>query len=308
MEFKVKILGSNAASFAYGRHHTSQALYLDGEIYLIDCGEGTQIRMADFQVKPGKLKHIFISHLHGDHCLGLPGLLSSLHLSSRQEDLHIHGPAGLDEWLTTYWRISGAVLSYKVHFHLILPEPLALIHEDKRVRVYTLPLEHRIPTTGFIFEEKIRTYSIQRNSLPEDVKPIELSQLATGHSVLNEDGTTKYKLEDHTLAPRKGRKYDYCSDTRFDLKLVPLLGGVQLLYHEATFGEDGKEKAVKTYHSTACQAATIANDANVQQLLIGHFSSRYENASELLIQAKQIFPNTELAIEGLIFEIPMPIL
>lgn len=306
MEFKVKILGSNAASFAYGRHHTSQAVYADGEVYLIDCGEGTQIRMQAEQVRPGKLHNIFISHLHGDHCLGLPGLLSSLHLSGRKAPLTIYGPAGLDEWLTTYWRISGAVLSYPVFFKPIEPQPLALIHEDARVRVYTLPLDHRLPTTGFVFEEKIRSFALLRHTLPADVLPKELAALATGNNVYHPDGEIKYDYRNHTAAPRPARRYAYCSDTRPNPALIDLLDGVSLLYHEATFGDDGQDRAALTFHSTARQAAQIALQANAGHLLIGHFSSRYEDPYPLLDQAREVFGHTDLALEGLTFEVPLP--
>lgn len=302
-EFKIKILGSNAASFAHGRHHTSQALYFGADLYLIDCGEGTQIRMQQHQVKPGKLSHIFISHLHGDHCLGLPGLLSSLHLSGRLADMHIYGPPGLDEWLTTYWRVSNSVLSYKVHFHRIVNEPLATVFENDDLIVRALPLDHRIQTTGFLFQEKIKFYPLLREKLPADILPHQINQLVKGQNVLDEHGAIKYAFQDFTGEPHKPRTYAYCSDTRYLDHLAELVHGVDLLYHEATFVADREERALTTFHSTALQAAMVAKAAKAKELIIGHFSSRYETLDAHLQEAKTVFEHTKLAIEGEVFTI-----
>lgn len=303
-EFKVKILGSNAASFAHGRHHTAQALSIGNDTYLMDCGEGTQIQMLKHGVKWGRLNTIFISHLHGDHCLGLPGLLGSMDLGGRVGALHIVGPAGIREWLTTYWRITHTVLNFKVTYTEVDTTVHAPVYEDNHVRVSTLPLDHRIPTTGYLFQEKLRSHKLLRGTLPTVMKPEHLAALALGNDVLAEDGTVLFNWKEHTQPYREPRSYAYCSDTRFKPALADLIAGVGLLYHEATYDDAEALRAPATFHSTAREAAQLAALAGAQKLIIGHFSSRYKTVEGHLQQAKSVFAETELALEGEQFEVP----
>lgn len=305
-DFKVKILGSNAASFAQGRHHTAQAITLDNETYLVDCGEGTQLRMIQHHVRWARLNTIFISHLHGDHCLGLPGLISSMELGGRLAPLTIIGPEGLREWLTTYWRITQAMHSFPITIEEVQAVSSQLVFEDARVKVETIPLDHRIATTGFLFTEKLRSAKLNRQSLPADVKPEELASLGMGLSVYNADGSLKYDVANHTTPFRSSRSFAYCSDTKYSEAIIPVIQDVSLLYHEATYTDAHAEQAGNRYHSTAREAATIAKKANAHQLIIGHFSSRYSSLDDHLYQARQVFRNSQLALEGEVFEVQLP--
>jgi ribonuclease Z len=302
--FKLTILGSSGALPAYGRFPTSQYLTIQNRHFLIDAGEGTQMQMGLYNVGAFRINHIFISHLHGDHYLGLMGLLFSMHLQRRETDVHLYGFRGLDEILVTQMKHSRSVLNFKVIFHTLNEGASEIVFEDEALSVATIPLDHRLPTSGFLFREKDRGLRIDKGKLKEGMLLQHIVQLKRGEDVLDEKGGVLYRSSDYTLPARSSRSYAYCSDTQPRANITQQVSGVDLLYHEATFMEDEKEKARETHHSTAGEAAIVAREAGVKRLLIGHFSARYKELSTVLEEARKIFPETHLATEGTIFEIP----
>ncbi len=296
--FTLTILGAGSATPTLRLHPTAQLLTIGTDYALIDCGEGTQFRLIEQKIRPGRLRYIFISHLHGDHYFGLAPLLSTLNLGGRTEDLYLFGPRGLDEVLTTIFRVSNSRLGYNLHFQVVDPDQPTLILDHPTVTVESIPLQHRIDCTGYLFREKPAKLHLLRDKLPADVPVHYLRQLKDGQDVLDADGQVLYRAADFTEPGPKPRAYAFCSDTRYVEALVPLLRGVDLLYHEATFLEDNAQRAAEVYHSTAKQAATIAAQAGVGRLLIGHFSSRYKEFGGFVDEARSIFPHTDLAIEG----------
>jgi ribonuclease Z len=301
--FEVTILGSNSASFAYNRHHTSQIININQQMFMVDCGEGTQLQLARYKIKTNKLSHIFISHLHGDHYFGLMGLISTMHLHGRTADLWLYGPRGLAEIITLQLKHSDTRLNYKIHFQEIDTEVAAVIAETDLVTIESLPLEHRIRCSGFIFKEKPKKRKIVKEKLPPNMTLLKIGTLKRGEDVYDDEGNLIIKYEDVTLPPKKSRTYAYCSDTRYNEKIIPYIQGVDMLYHESTFLDDMESRAVETYHSTARQAATIALKANVGKLVLGHFSSRYKEIIPLLEEAKTVFAQSYLSIEGETFYI-----
>lgn len=298
MSFSIKILGSNSATPAYDRHHTSQYLNIQKHYFLIDCGEGTQMQLQRYKCRVLKVNHIFISHLHGDHYLGLMGLLFTMHLLKRSSDLHLYGPRGLDEIISLQLKYSDSVLNYNLIFHELNPNVPDLIFEDKILEIHSFPLNHRIPCTGFLFREKPKPVRINKEVLPEDLPLQQIARLKKGLDVEDEDGKLLFKNEELTLPPRKSRSYAYCSDTKYDESIIPIIKHVDLLYHEATFLKEKAIWADKTYHSTTQQAGEIAKAAKVEKLIIGHYSARYKDLKPFLEETKQYFKNTVLAIEG----------
>ena len=301
MQFELQILGSGSATPMVGRHPTAQILGVGEGRYLIDCGEGTQLRMLEHRRRFSTLRVIFISHLHGDHYFGLFGLLSTLSLQGRQEPLLVVGPPGLEFVLTTQALHSQLQLSYPLTFVPVDTEAHAVVYEDALVRVSSLPMRHRVPCCGYLFEEQPRRAKLLKERLPPTLTPTELAQLAQGHDLPAEPATGRPALahaDVSTPAPPP-RRYAFCSDTLFTPSLAGLIQGVDLLYHEATFLDDMRERAATTHHSTARQAAELARAAHAHRLLIGHFSSRYKQLDAHLQEAQAIFPWTELATEGL---------
>ena len=298
MSFKVTILGSSGALPAYGRHPASQLVEIQSRYFLVDCGEGTQMRLMRLQVNFHRINHIFISHLHGDHYLGLMGLIFTMHLQRRVNDLHVYSHRGLDEIITTQLRYSRSAPVFKIVFHLLDKGVQQIIYEDEAMTVETIPLSHKIRCSGFLFKEKAKPRRIDKSKLPQGLLIQQLAGLKDGRDVIDESGTVLYTNESLTLPPRKLRSYAYCSDTVYDEALVAQIRNVDLLYHEATFMTEEEAKARDTKHSTAKQAATIALLAAADKLLVGHFSARYKDLMQLLEEAKTIFPNTSLAIEG----------
>jgi ribonuclease Z len=266
--------------------------------FLVDCGEATQMQLMRLQVNFHRINHIFISHLHGDHYLGLMGLIFTMHLQRRVNDLHVYSHRGLDEIITTQLRYSRSAPGFKIIFHLLEKGSKEIIFEDDAITVETVPLSHKIRCSGFLFKEKNKPRRIDKSKLPPGLLIQQLAGLKDGRDVVDESGTTLYANEELTLPPRKSRSYAYCSDTMYDEGLVNQIRSVDLLYHEATFMTDEEQKARDTQHSTARQAATIASLAGVERLLVGHFSARYKDLTPILDEAKAIFPNTSLAIEG----------
>lgn len=298
MTFSVTILGAGSATPTLTSHASSQAVQLGSDYYLIDCGEGTQYRLLEQKIRPGRLKGIFITHLHGDHYFGLFGLLTSLSLGSRKEDLLLFGPKGLSEILTEVFRQSDTRLSYYLDFREIDAENTGLIYETSAFSVSTLPLRHRIPCTGFLFREKIGERNLIKERILPEMSHEALRMLKAGQDILDERGEIRYASDNFTTPPLPPRAYAYCSDTIFRPELAPYLKAVDCLYHEATFREENLPRAAKTHHSTAGQAATLAKDTGVKKLLIGHLSSRYTDAAPSLDEARAIFPETFLATEG----------
>lgn len=298
MSFSVTILGSSGALPAYGRHPSSQFVEIQNKCFLIDCGEAAQMQLMRFDMNYHRINHIFISHLHGDHFLGLMGLLFTLHLQRRANDLHLYAHRGLDEIITAQLRYSQSVSSFKIIFHVIEPDARYIIFEDDTLTIETIPLIHKLPCSGFLFREKPKPRRIDKTAIPEGLKLQHMAALKRGEDIMDDSGNILHSNSALTFPPRKSRSYAYCSDTCYNPGMAAQLQEVDLLYHEATFTQDELSKAIETRHSTAAQAATIAKEAAVQQLLIGHFSARYRDLAPLLEEAKNIFPNTQLAIEG----------
>ena len=298
MKFSLTILGVNSATPAHGRFPTAQILQLDNKFFLIDCGEGAQIRMSDFGIPRHKIHQIFISHLHGDHIFGLPGLLFSLSLNNRKAPLEIFSPPGMKEIMQTLLEFTGSYLPFPLIFHELDPARQELIFENNGMTVHTIPLRHRIPTCGFLFREKQR----QRNIRSEKIQEYQLSvpqikAAKAGENITLDDGRLILN-EELTKAPPPPRSIAYVSDTIFHPPILPQIQGVDLLYHEATFLHELLETAEITMHTTARQAAMMAEMAGAGKLVIGHYSSRYTDMQPLLNETRQVFPNTELGEEG----------
>lgn len=303
MSFNITILGSSGALPAYGRYPSSQLIEIRNRYFLVDCGEGAQMQLMRFQANLHRINHILISHLHGDHYLGLMGLIFTMHLLRRTNDLHLYSHRGLDDIITAHLRHSHSVPSFKIIFHQMEKDMQETIFEDDALLIQTIPLTHKIRCSGFLFKEKIKPRRIDKNKLPKGLLIQQIANLKKGHDVVDKKGTIIYKNEDLTLPPRRSRSYAYCSDTAYNESIIELIRGVDILYHEATFGIDEQSKASETQHSTAAQAAIIAKKAEVHKLLIGHFSARYKDLTPLAEEARNIFQPVELAIEGGVFSI-----
>lgn len=298
MSIRVKILGSNSAAPAHRRHQTSQVIFIEGQLYLMDCGEGTQLLLKRYQVKIQKINNIFITHLHGDHYLGVMGLLSTLHLTGRKKSLNLYAPPGLAEIISVQLKYSETVFNYEINFIPIDPTKNIIVHEDDFVSVSTIPLNHRIPCAGFLFTEKPKKRRIIKEKLPEEFSVRNIIKLKNGEDILDKDGNILFNNLDLTSPAKRTYQYAFCSDTKYDESIIPLIKGVDLLYHESTFTDEHKDRAALTYHSTAKQAATIALKAEVGKLILGHFSIRYMDLEPLRTEARMIFENSDLAIEG----------
>lgn len=296
--FELLILGSSSASPTSERNSSAQLLNIAERYFLIDCGESTQIQLRKYKAKFQSIDHIFISHLHGDHFFGLPGLLGSMHLLGRKQDLNIYCPSELKSLMDMINTVSQTHLNYKINWHFTTNKGLHLIFEDTKVQVFSFPLKHRIYCTGFLFREKPLTRKIDKYKLERlHISLADIHALKAGKDVVNQEGQL-IKNADATLTPPDPRSYAYCSDTIFDPSITEYISGVDLLYHESTFLEDHTERAKKTFHTTAQQAAEIASMANVKQLLLGHFSARYTQLEEFISQAAPVFKNCELAVDG----------
>jgi len=270
--------------------------------YMIDCGEGTQIRMRQMNVKTNRMGRIFISHLHGDHVFGLIGLISSFGMLKRTADLHIHSPNGLDQIMEPQLQFFCDDLPFKVIFHSFDTKKNDLIFEDRSVQVFSIPLKHRVPASGFLFEEKPRDRHIKRDMIDfYNIPTWRIPKIKQGEDFITNEGEI-IPNEKLTLPPEKPKRFAYCSDTAYYEKIIPIITDVDLLFHEATFMDNEAARAKSTMHSTAAQAATIAQKANVRKLIIGHYSARYANKNGLLHEAKAIFENTVLGEDLKIYE------
>lgn len=301
--FKLTILGSSGALPAYGRFPSSQHLTIQNRNFLIDCGEGVQLQLARYNISIHKISHIFISHLHGDHYLGLTGLLFSMHLQKRESDLHLYSFKGLDEILMAQMKHSQSVLNYKIIFHTLYENKVEHIYEDDLLTVETIPLDHKIKTSGFLFREKPKPFNIDKGKLQEGTPLQHIVLLKKGEDIYDGHGKLLYKNSDFTVPPKHAYSYAYCSDTQPIESILPQIKNVDLLYHEATFMDDEREKARQTRHSTASEAATVALKCQAKKLIIGHFSARYRDLEPVLQEARNVFPETYLATEGETFDL-----
>jgi len=304
-KFELHILGCGSALPTTRHFATSQVLNVRDKLFMIDCGEGCQMQFRRSRLKFSRLNHIFISHLHGDHCFGLLGLISSFGLLGRTADLHIYSPAGLEELLQPMLKFFCDNLPYKVFFHAFETKRPTLIYEDRSLAVTTIPLKHRIACCGFLFAEQPTLNHIIRDMVDFYEIPLyELNRIKSGEDYVTADGTVVPNAR-LTIPADPPRKYAYCSDTIYRESVIEQIKEVNLLFHEATFAQKEQARARETFHTTAAQAATIAKKANVKQLVIGHFSARYEDESVLLEEAQMVFPETILARENLCITIPL---
>lgn len=297
------ILGCGSALPTRKNFPSSQLLEIRDKQYLIDCGEGTQIRMGQMGVKTNRLGHIFISHLHGDHCFGLIGLISTFGMLNRTAELHIHAQPDLEKIMQPQLHYFCAELPFKIIFHSFNPRKNELIFEDRSIQVFSIPLKHRVPCCGFLFEEKPRDRHIIREMIDFYKIPTwRIPKIKQGENFETDEGEI-IPNEQLTKASNPPKRFAYCSDTAYSEKIIPIIKDVDCLYHEATFMEDEQVRSRQTEHSTARQAGTIALKANVKKLIIGHYSARYNNQNELLKEATAVFENTVLGEDLTVYEI-----
>jgi ribonuclease Z len=304
MSLKLTILGCHSATPRVNANPTAQFLEIKNHNFLIDCGEGTQVQLRKYRIKFSKINHIFISHLHGDHFYGLIGLISTFRLLNREKELHIYGPKGIKEIITLQLKLSSSWTQYPLYFHELSSVKSELIFEDAKVEVHTIPLDHRVYTNGFLFKEKIGERKLNMNAISnyDEIEICDYQNLKNGRDFKLNNGTI-LNNKDLTKEPSKPKSYAFCSDTSYYPEMVSIIKNVTCLYHEATFLKNKEALAITTKHSTAAQAASIAKLADVNQLIIGHYSGRYKNKEDFRIEAQEIFENTQLAIEGKEFEI-----
>ena len=295
MSIVVKILGCSGATPAYGRHLSGQVVGVEHELFLVDCGEGTQFQLLRFGVKFNRIQHIFISHLHGDHIFGLPGYLTTLGLNNRQVPIHVYSPPGLEALIRP---MVGNYLPFKLYFHESDPTQSTILYESEHTQVRSIPLQHGVPCQGFIFAEQPKLPNLRKELIEQYQIPYQaLPGIKAGSGYTTAKGVVLTHAQ-LTHPPRPIKRYAYCSDTAYAPSLVPYLTGVDLLYHEATFAHQELAQAQRTQHSTARQAAQIAQQAQVGQLILGHFSARYANLEPLQAEAQVYFEATDLAVEG----------
>ena len=299
---KITILGCYAATPRTFTNPTSQVLEIKNRLFLIDCGEGTQVQLRKNKIKFSKINHVFISHLHGDHFFGLIGLISTFTLLGRTTDLHIYGPVGIKEIITLQLRITDSWLNYTLHFTELSSKSSELIYEDDKVSVSTIPLKHRIYTNGFLFREKIDKRKLNISAVTDfEIESCYFQNIKNGKDITLDDGRIIQNSQ-LTFDPIAPKSYAFCSDTAYSEEIIPLISQCDVLYHEATFLESEMLLAKKTKHSTAMEAATIALKAKVSQLILGHYSTRYENITLFKEEAETVFPNVVLADDGKTFD------
>lgn len=302
MAFSVQVLGTSSAIDAFGRHQSAQLFRTDEHVFLIDCGEGTQARLKKHKVNTNKIQGIFISHLHGDHYLGLVGLLSTMSLLGRRKKLLLYGPPELKDIIRIQFSCSGTVLNYDLNFVQTQNKTAEVIFSSPSLTIKTIPLCHGVPCTGFLFKESKKPFRINPETLPPSLERKHILELKKGNDITLESGEILYAA-DLTLLPKKSRSYAYCTDTLMKLEISKFISGIDLLYHETTFLNKHESKALNTNHSTCKQAAELAKEAQVKHLIMGHFSARYENLDEFTIEAQETFLHAEVALEGTIYSI-----
>lgn len=301
--FRVHILGCGSALPTMRHFASSQVVEIRGKQFMIDCGEGTQIQLRRSRIRFTKIGHVFISHLHGDHCFGLIGMISTFGMLGRTAPLHVFAPAALEPMLKAQMDMFCFGLEYRVEFHPVDTTQQAVIYEDRSLTVETIPLEHRVPCCGFLFREKQSLPHIRRDMIDFYQIPVsQINHIKAGADWTDAEGNI---VPNHRLVSPadRPRSYAYCSDTRYMPNLHKQLKDVDLLYHEATYSEDSINRAVQYFHSTAAQAAQVAREAHVGRLLIGHYSARYEREEVLLEEARKVFPPTSLTDENQVFDV-----
>ena len=299
--FAVTILGNNSALPAYDRHPSAQIVTINDQLLLIDCGEGTQMQLSRYKIRRGKLNHIFISHLHGDHYFGLIGLISSMALLNREQPLHLFAPPGLEEIIALQLKVASTTLPYELVFHPLNKEEVIL--DTPKFSVETFHTQHRIPCWGFLIKEKKLPRKLDKEkAINLNIPAAFYSSLKMGYDYTAKDGSVVYN-EQVTLPNSPAKSYVYCADTIYDERLINIAKNVTMIYHEDTYLNGMEERAAARFHSTTAQAASIALNANAGGLLLGHFSSKFEELHDYLKEALEVFPRTQLAIEGVTFRI-----
>ncbi|QCX52265.1 ribonuclease Z [Elizabethkingia sp. JS20170427COW] len=297
MSIHVTILGFNSAIPTTKSSPTSQFLEIDERYFLVDCGEGTQVQLRRARAKFSRINHIFISHLHGDHCFGLPGLIASFRLLGRDQPLHVYGPKGIKRMLETIFSITETHRGFEVVYHELSGDQSQLVYEDAKLEVWTIPLDHRIYCNGYLFKQKPKERKLNMAEISKypEIEICDYHNLKKGKDFQLSDGFI-LKNESLTIAPEPPKSYAFCSDTRYKEGVIPIVKGVDVLYHESTFLHELKEMADYTGHSTAKEAAEIAQKAGAKKLVLGHFSNRYEDLTVFTDEARPIFPETYLPI------------
>ncbi len=304
MSFEITILGNSSATPAPNRHPSAQHLKILDHHILIDCGEGTQMQLQAYKIKKSRISQIFISHVHGDHILGLPGLLLSMNLMRRETPMHIYGPKELFEILDVFFKHSGIRFNFKLHYHPVNTEKEEVVFENIYYKVTTFPIYHRVPCVGFKFRERSVLRKLNIEACAKHKIPFtHFNDIKMGKDFVSSDGKTVISNHELTFDSGIPMSYAYCSDTIYDERVIKAVEDADILYHETTFMHDKLERAIETMHTTAKQAGIIATKAHVKKLLIGHFSARYDDLQPLLDEARTEFKNTEIAIEGKMFVI-----
>ncbi|MCX6239160.1 MAG: ribonuclease Z [Bacteroidia bacterium] len=298
LPFSVTILGSSSALPTSTRFPTSQVVSLNERLYLIDCGEGTQIQLRKFRIKTSKINHIFISHLHGDHIFGLPGLISTMALGGKKGELHIYSHSELKMMMDNLMKFMNEFDDFKVVYHPLNFRSRAVIYEDSKIVIDSFPLKHRIPCCGFIFKEKLHELHLRGDRIDYLNIPIRDRVAIKGGADYQTPEGAIIPNHELTFPADPVRSYAFCTDTVCRKQIIPIIENVDLLYHEATFSDELSDLALKTYHTTARQAARLAGEAAVKKLIIGHFSSRYKSVKPLVDEARVVFPNTFPANDG----------
>ncbi|WP_289661446.1 ribonuclease Z [Flavobacterium panacagri] len=300
---KLTILGCYAATPRTLTNPTSQVLEIRNRLFLIDCGEGTQVQLRKNKIKFSKINHIFISHLHGDHLYGLIGTISTFSLLGRTTDLHVYGPKGIKELILLQLKLTESWTTYSLFFHELESKESEVIFEDAKVTVKTIPLKHRVYTNGYLFQEKPAERKLNVEAVQSyDIHVAYYQKIKNGGNVTLDDGTV-IENEKLTFDPEPAKSYAFCSDTVYNEAIIPIIANTDVLYHESTFLDSEARLAEKTLHSTAKEAATIALKANVKQLILGHYSTRYDGLDPFKKEAEQVFPNVLLADDGLSFDL-----
>ena len=303
MTFSVTVLGSSASIPAYGRFPSSQVVNHNEHLFLVDCGEGTQIRLSQYGFRRGRIHHIFISHLHGDHFFGLMGILTTMSLLGRKKPLHLYSQSQIMEVIRVQLEVAQSRLLFEVILHPLDEVRQEVVYENEVLEVVVIPLKHRVPCWGFLFREKRLSRRFLAEKAEQHRIPFRMiSRLKAGEDYVTPSGEV-IKSSEVTADPPVPRSYAYISDSAYDEDLVPRIKGVDLLYHEATFDEANRKRAEQTFHSTAKDAARIASLAEAKQLLIGHYSAKFKSLDGLLTEAQEVFPNTLLAMDGKVYEV-----
>lgn len=298
----ITILGCYAATPRTFTNPTSQVLDIKNRLFLVDCGEGTQVQLRKNKIKFSKINHIFISHLHGDHFFGLVGLISTFMLLNRTTDLHVYGPKGIKEIILLQFKYANAYTSFGLYFHELESHESEIIYEDDKVLVQTIPLQHRVYTNGYLFKEKIGDRKLNCEAVAKHkIEICYFQNIKNGKDITLDNGTTIDNNE-LTFDPVAPKSYAFCSDTVYNEAIISIIKDVDVLYHEATFLDSEEEKCLRTMHCTAKQAAKIAKLANAKSLILGHFSTRYDSTSLFKTEAETVFQNVLLADDGKTFE------